>query len=306
MRASLEPTMALEASAPRVEPARFFNRTRTSDSIAKRLLFEGKLHLLPLYALLRASDLAREGIENSGSYRFADHVYRGQPSGRFVVGKLLDALLLRLPGARSMRSRFFHARGEILAAARRHPAWRPFRVLSVPCGIARELIESALILRIEDLALYERSSFFGMDLDSRPLELSQDLAGDLTNLRFVHSDAFDSAAYPPDLDLILSAGLGDFLPDDELVRFYAICRGALREGGRFVTSGMRRDPLADYLMRELGEMRAYYREPGELIGLLRRAGFGHVAARQDAVGLQTLLVARRENTVQTITTGVAA
>jgi hypothetical protein len=306
MRASLEPAMALEASAGRVEAARFFNRTRTSDSIPKRLIHEGKLHLLPLYALLRASNLAREGIEHSGSYRFADHVYRGQPSGRFVVGKLLDALLLRLPGARSMRSRFFHARGEILAAARRHPAWTPFRVLSVPCGIARELIESALVLRIEDPALYERSSFFGMDLDSRPLELSQDLAGGLTNLSFVHSDAFDSTAYPPDLDLILSAGLGDFLPDDELVRFYAICRGALRDDGRFVTSGMRRDPLADYLMRELGEMRAYYREPGELIGLLRQAGFRDVAARQDAVGLQTLLVAGRENAIQTITTGVAA
>ena len=54
------------------------NRTRTSESIPRKLLREGKLHLLPIYALMRTSDLAREGIENSGSYRFADHVYRNE------------------------------------------------------------------------------------------------------------------------------------------------------------------------------------------------------------------------------------
>ena len=295
-------------------PGRFFNRTRTSASIPKRLFREGKLHLLLLYALLRASDLAREGIENSASYRFADHIYRGRPSGRFIIGKLLDALLLSLPGARSMRSRFLHARAEILAAARRHPAWRPFRVLSVPCGIAREVVESGLILCIEDPSLYERASFFGMDLDPQPLELSRDLAGGLTNLRFIQADAFDPAAYPRELDLILSTGLGDFLPDVELVRFYAICRGALREGGTFVTSGMRRDPLADYLMRELGELRAHYRGSDELLRLLRRAGFHYVEARRDAIGLQTLIVARKGAAVLTadttndyvLTTGDAA
>src|SRR5687767_8662702 len=84
------------------------NRTRTSSSISKRLLREGKLHLLPLYGLARTSDLAREGIENSGSYRFADHVYCARPSGRYLVGKLLDCVLLAMRGARSMRSRFLH------------------------------------------------------------------------------------------------------------------------------------------------------------------------------------------------------
>ena len=54
------------------------NRTCTSASIPRKLLREGKLHLLPVYALMRTSDLAREGIENSGSYRFADHVYRNE------------------------------------------------------------------------------------------------------------------------------------------------------------------------------------------------------------------------------------
>jgi hypothetical protein len=32
------------------------------------------------------SDLGREGIINSGSYRFADHIYHNEPSGRGHFG----------------------------------------------------------------------------------------------------------------------------------------------------------------------------------------------------------------------------
>jgi len=269
------------------------NRTRTSPSIPGRLAREGKLHLLPLYALLRTSELAREGIDNSGSYRFADHVYRGQAHGALGVGTLLDALLLRLRAARSMRSRFFHARDEILAVAHRHPANRPFRVLSVPCGIARELVEVEALLRAADPPLLARASFFGIDLDPRPLELSRRLAREAPGFRFLRADALDPTAYPDELDVIVSTGLGEFLPDDALVRFYGICRDALRVGGSLVTSGTRRDPVSDYLMRELAELRARYREPDELLRLLRLAGFTDVSARMDAVGLQTLVIARR-------------
>src|SRR5688572_10168922 len=126
------------------------NRTRTTASIPRKLLREGKLHLLPVYALMRISDLAREGIENSGSFRFADHVYRNEASGRFGIGRALDALLLRMRGARSMRNRFYHVQREMLAAARAIEARRAdgqlddmqltLRILSVPCGIARDLV----------------------------------------------------------------------------------------------------------------------------------------------------------------------
>src|SRR6476620_6365607 len=119
---------------------RLHNRTRTSESILRKLLRQGKLHLLPIYALMRTSDLAREGIENSGSYRFADHVYRNQPSGRFGIGRALDAVLLRMRAARPMRNRLPHPQREILAAARAlaspsaadpTAATAPFRVLSI-------------------------------------------------------------------------------------------------------------------------------------------------------------------------------
>ena len=47
------------------------NRTRRSASIPRSLLRRGRVLEVPLYYLLRASDLAREGLDRSGSHRFA-------------------------------------------------------------------------------------------------------------------------------------------------------------------------------------------------------------------------------------------
>jgi 2-polyprenyl-3-methyl-5-hydroxy-6-metoxy-1,4-benzoquinol methylase len=278
------------------------NRTRTSDSIPRKLLRQGKVHLLPIYALMRTSDLAREGIENSGSYRFADHVYRNEPSGRFGIGRALDAVLLRMRGARSMRNRFLHAQREIRAAARALDSraatdpvatTAPFRVLSVPCGIARDLVLAARSVERELPRVYSRSTFFGVDLDQAPLELSRSLAGPDDHYFFTRGDALDAKSYPSELDVIVSTGLGEFLSDELLVRFYTNCHERLRVGGTLVTSAMQRDRIADYLMRQLAELHTHYRRGDEIIRWLHTAGFHEVSVRQDDVGLQTLVVARR-------------
>ena len=280
------------------------NRTRTSGSIPRKLLRQGKIHLLPVYALMRTSDLAREGIDNSGSYRFADHVYRNEPSGRFGIGRALDAVLLRMRGARSMRSRFVHSQQEIVAAARAADAHAitnpliagpaPFRALSVPCGIARDLVRAAQIIQNELPTVYARSTFFGLDLDPVPLTLSRALVSERDeHFFFSGGDALDTKAFPSELDVIVSTGLGEFLDDELLVRFYTNCHDHLRHGGVFVTSSMQADRIADYLMRQLAELNTHYRRGDELIRWLHTAGFHDVSTRQDDVGLQTLVVARK-------------
>src|SRR6202167_5787352 len=87
--------------------AEFHNRTRRTSSITGKLLRRGRVLELPVYWLLRTSDLAREGFDNSGSYRFADHIYRGQPSGSYGIGRWLDQRILRMRAVESFRSRFF-------------------------------------------------------------------------------------------------------------------------------------------------------------------------------------------------------
>ncbi|CAN5274440.1 hypothetical protein BH23GEM2_BH23GEM2_02020 [soil metagenome] len=275
-------------------PTALRNRTRVSRSIPLRLLREGKLHLLPLYAMARTSYLGREGMDSSGSFRFADHVYRGRPRGRFLIGWATDALFLTLPASRSMRERYLHSRSEIAAELRRAAATgRPTRILSVPCGIARELVEAANEMRVEAATALDRAELIGMDLDPEPLSLSRALAGNQRCFRFVHGDALQAATLPDNLDLVVSTGFGEFLDDVDLLRFYTACRDALRPGGRFVTSGMSRSRIADRLLREIAELHVHYRDAEVLRSALEHVGFAEIAIHADRFGLQSLVTASR-------------
>ncbi|HEX4685128.1 MAG TPA: class I SAM-dependent methyltransferase, partial [Gemmatimonadaceae bacterium] len=162
-----------------------------------------------------------------------------------------------------------------------------------PCGIARELVEASDVLGA-DQSLRRRVSFVGIDLDDEPLGLSRRLAGVRAGFRFVQGDVFDRASYPerPDPDVIVSAGLADFLDDAAAVRFFATCRAALKPGGLLVTSAQRPQRLADYLMRELAELRPTYRDAEQISAVLRGAGFTGMTAVPDHVGYQTLVTAR--------------
>lgn len=269
------------------------NRTRRSASIPRRLVSEGKYHLLPVYALLTTSDLAREGIRNSGSFRFADHIYRNEPSGRFGFGRMLDRVLLKLKGARSMRSRFLHSRLEIMRAIEATDEQRPMTVVSIPCGIARDLFDVAETLRRSDPGRYERTTFVGIDIDPEPLELSRELTDDHGCFEFTCGDALRPGTIPTGVDVIVSLGFGEFLADGILYDFYRRALCALRPGGRFITSAMNRDRVSDYLARELAELHTHYRSTHQLRALLTSAGFASVRTTNDAVGLQTLAVAER-------------
>jgi SAM-dependent methyltransferase len=258
---------------------RLVNQTRYSPSIPKRLFAERKFHLIPLYYVARLSCLAAEGIENSGSYRFADHIYAGKPKGRFGIGKLIDALLLSLPATRSFRNRYVHSRETIVS---RLPASHG-RVLSVPSGIPRDLIEAAQMLRSD------ATKFYCMDID--PAVLQE--AGAMSNFELIEADAFDERAYPRELDIITTTGFAEFLEDGELVRFYNICFRALRDGGTLITSATVRNRVADYLLRNLAELLTHYREEEALRDIFRHTPFRRVEMHRDAIGYQVLIAAER-------------
>jgi SAM-dependent methyltransferase len=259
---------------------------------------------VPLYYLLRASDLAREGLDRSGSHRFADHIYRGVPSGRGPFGRWLDARLLALPATQAFRFRYSAVRDALTEflldrlAGADEPA--VIDVLSVPCGIPRELADAAAAVRArasECRELGERMDrvvFHGLDLDpevldeARAFAAARGLRGFETHL----GDALERASYPAAADFIGCTGLGDFLDDGALARLYAVLFDVLRPGGVLVTSGMERRRGADYLLR-LAEIRTRYRSAAELVRLVERLPFREVTARRDGTGIQTVVTARR-------------
>ena len=280
---------------PATVTPRLHNRTRRSRSIPLSLLRRGRVLDLPLYAVLRLSDLAREGLDHSGSHRFADHIYRNVPSGRFVVGRWLDALLLSLPATRSFRQRYLAARDEIVAfvTERAGAAGCSIDVLSVPCGIPRELADAAQALRQANVPL-NAVRFHGLDLDTDVLREAAAFAArrGLHPFTTHRGDALDRTSYPARADLITSTGLAEFLSDEELARLYAIGFDVLTPGGLLVTSGMRRRRFSDYLL-QLAEIPTQYRTAADLDRLARRVPFSSVTTYTDANGIQTMLKARK-------------
>jgi hypothetical protein len=269
----------------------FYNRTRRTPSIPRRLLREGKLHLLPVYYLGLTTELGKEAIENSGSYDFADHIYANRPAGRFLIGYLLDALFLNLKSARALRSRYLYARAEIQRLiTERHD---PVDVLAVPCGLARELFDvSAWLAQAQP---NRQVRLCGMDLDAglvnRMIDDSRRLG---VRVEFFCGDALSADAYPRQFDGIVSLGFTEFLDDTLAAAFYRLAHDKLKPGGRLITSGMRPHKLSDYLLRNVADLQTSYRSAERLRGLARQAGFGQIATYEDRTGLQSMLIGVKE------------
>lgn len=275
--------------------APFYNRTRQSRSLPLALLRRGRVLALPLYAALRRSDLAREGLDHSGSYRFADHIYRGVASGRGGFGRWLDGRILALPAVRSFRSRYEAARDELTAFLRaRADEGRTLDVLSVPCGIPRELADGYRAFLTAGGSTAAAVRFHGLDLDPEALTAARAFAQTRGLVPFVpiEGDALHPASFPAALDFVTCTGLAEFLNDEQVSTLYGIVFERLRPGGVFVTSGMRGRPLSDYLLR-LAELKIHYRTAADLERLAQRCPFASITVRTDALGIQAILVARR-------------
>lgn len=275
---------------------KFHNKTRTSPSIPKKLLRNGKWYLIPAYYFLSLSDLAREGFNHSGSYRFADHIYQSIPKGRYGVGWVIDAILLALPSARSFRNRHFHTRDRLIEKLQDLEHRAVLNVLTVPSGIPRNLYEAAEILESNHPSILKKTIFHCLDLDR---DLINMLKKELRVKKMAHQfvfhvgDALKKKDYPTRLDIVVSTGLGEFLTDETLMQFYKVCFDRLRQGGYFITSATDEHKLSDYLMRNIGELYSFYRSKNKVRQLLKTIPFSHVEIYRDSVGLQTLVIAKK-------------
>ncbi|PIS04770.1 MAG: hypothetical protein COT81_04770 [Candidatus Buchananbacteria bacterium CG10_big_fil_rev_8_21_14_0_10_42_9] len=273
--------------------SKFYNRTRKSESISSKLFSQGRLHLIPLYYLLRLSDLSREGIENSGSYQFADHIYGNQASGRLIIGKLLDKILLSLKSAQSFRARYLFAKVEIDKLINQSGKTGKIKILAVPCGLAREMFET-----IESLEALDNFSgnveWHGIDLDVELInQLKTKAAGYKSKISFRGGNAFSELSWGSNkYDMIISMGFTEFLTDDDTMRFFRLAKKYLVDNGRLVTSAMTPHKLSDYLLRNIAELHTYYRDRDNITELVDASGLSPKRVYQDQHGLQTMVIAQ--------------
>ena len=284
------PVLSITAAAEVVP----HNRTRRSRSIPRKLIREGRAHFVPIYYLALLSDLAREGITNSGSYRFADHIYRMQPSGRGPIGRWLDAAFLNLKATRAFQLRYKRAQATIRHALESAPVdTSALRVLAVPCGLPRDLTELAATLAQQSPALLDRIEYCGMDIDSELLQQADAFTANcgVKHRTFHCGNALAGSDYPPGkFDAIVSTGLGEFLNDAELELFYHHVHAALALGGTFFTSATRYEKRSEAFLRAF-ELVTQYRTTEDLERILSRLPWTRLTLVQDESGLQTFVTA---------------
>ena len=247
----------------------------------------------PILALLSLSDLAREGIANRGSYRFADHIYRRQASGRWVVGRGLDAAFLRLPAAAAFRRRYLRARDAMTAVVRARAGHGATRILTVPCGIPRDAVEMARLLDAERPGLLDAVEYVGMDIDPAALDVAAAFARGtpLQAATFHRGDALDRAQYPAGrFHVVSSTGLTEFLSDADAAVLFANVHAALEPGGTFFTSATASDPVSALLLKVI-DLPTEYRPQPRLASILERLPWQRVSYVVDRTGLQTFATA---------------
>lgn len=161
------------------------------------------------------------------------------------------------------------------------------KLLAIPCGIPRDLSEVAKA-HPEGAG---RIHYTGMDLDPEVLAAAKRHLENLSlgPVEFIEGNALIATSYPRDrFDLIISTGLGEFLDDADLDRFYWNVFDALEEGGTFFTSVTAFERRSDFLMKAF-EMEARYRRKGQIEAILRTLPWKRIELEMDESGLQTFV-----------------
>src|SRR4029077_12895845 len=145
-------------------------------------------------------------------------------------------------------------------------------VLSVPCGLARELFDAGRSLNRPDGV-----RMIGIDLDRALIDRLNASRGDVESiLEFRRGDALSADSYPSKtFDVVVSLGFTEFLSDEDAIRFLSLVRDSTKPGGTLITSGMNRHPLSDYMLRNIAELHAHYRDGPRLEEMATAARFAH-------------------------------
>lgn len=207
------------------------SKTRKIESMPMHLLKHGKVYLLPVYYMAKLSRVGSELALNQGSAEYQDLVYRNQPEGRLIVGKIFDKYLLNFPTAKGCRSRLA-ATQEVLKQLIDSSTAKDIVLLDLGCGYARGLIGTMAGIKDRHITAY------GMDLDEKAIEVASARAQEkgLANLTFSVGDALNLGDYPvQSADIVILNGLAQYLSSDGRMQLYHNVHSLLDDNGYLLT-----------------------------------------------------------------------
>lgn len=213
----------------------------------------------------RISELARESLNEPGSWRCLEMIYRNQPA------KLLDRVFLSSRSARGARSRLNVLEDEICRAIERRATLRnPVKLISFGSGPGHEVLDCVDHLRTKVVV-----QGTCVDKERDPLEYGRKLAiqmglDDCVTYRQGNVLRTDWAIDRYDIGVM--SGLIDYFDFETAVSVLDKVRQTLFPAGVVFIANMRRHSLAS-VMSVLGKWTLVYREPDEVEELLAASGY---------------------------------
>lgn len=249
----------------------------TPRQLAWKWIKDFKWHLLFLFL----SDYGREIMERKYDAFTTDRAYENRPSGRWLIGKLVDWVVLQQDTHVALRQRLAAVVEELVGVTLefRNAGANPVRVVSGPCGLARDL--RLTWKRLEETGKAPRGwlQLVGLDLDftGEVLPAVQRLADKAqVPITVDKQDLLDTARLKErfkgqPVHVFLSIGLTVWLDPSELEQMLGAIHALLEPGGLLLVDNFRPHASSRYL--EDFEINARYHSDPEFESQLRNAGF---------------------------------
>lgn len=147
-----------------------------------------------------------------------DYVYENKPSGKFVIGKMLDKVFLNNIGWQAIRQRKDNLKKFVKdIIEQNHLSGQKTVILDVASGPARYLLEALCEAGEKDVFVVCQ------DIDERWVVKGRELAQQkgLNNIVFLKGDAFNLEALKdvnPKPNVVVSSGFYDWITDDDLIK----------------------------------------------------------------------------------------
>lgn len=267
---------AADRAAPRTAARHASRAEHSLRQLAWQFVVRGRPH----YLALLLSDFGRDIVTRKYDAFTTDRAYGCKPAGALgPLGRVLDRLVAGLAVHETLRQRLDVVVGRLERELTQLPGDQPARLLSAPCGLARDVTLLATRLRQVDprrptpLIVAADLDATGDVLDEARRRATQ--AG--IYLVSIQDDLFQPVHLPTvvrehgPFDVVSCIGLVSWLSESELDELFRTLRGLVRPGGLLLIDNFRRHGQS-YLGEDLDIYLEYH--PDEvLFTALRRNGF---------------------------------
>jgi SAM-dependent methyltransferase len=257
-----------------------------------RLARTGRVH----YVGMLLSDYGRQILTRKYDAFSTDRAYTIEPSGKFgPVGKLVDRYVLSFPLHEALRQRLALVVEALVDEVRSRAEGVPtVRVLSAPCGLARDVTTAAVKLRDENQI--KNLELVGVDIDETGDVLTE--AGRRASEAGVEIDLLREDLFAPGtelagraagtggFDVVNSIGLTAWIDFPDLVRLIARYAELMKPGATLVVDNWVRHKHSH--LGEMLEMPTRYHPEDVFRSAIEQAGLKVLDVETTANGIVTL------------------